>query len=305
MNKLTFEILINDCLSSIDLERPLSITENKYLLSIINDFEEGIWRYKKFQNYIWNNIAQTALSKKERESLIDHPQTTLTESAKNLRLANDTGKGSELSEILLYGIMKDHYQALSIVPKIFYKQNTQDNAKGADSVHIVLENNNDFSLWFGEAKFYQNIESSFTPVVNSLKNFLGTTDQIRKENSLITNYQDLDNQNLDEVLLANIKDALSTNNSIDNIKPKINIPILILYECNITNSKTELTDGYKKEIIINHKEQAESYFQKQLEKLNAIQKYKEIKFHLILFPIPDKEKIVTKFIEKAKFHREL
>ena len=52
--------------------------------------------------------------------------------------------------------MKHHYGALSAVPKIFYKQNVQDNAKGADSVHIVL-NNNDFSIWFGEAKFYPNL----------------------------------------------------------------------------------------------------------------------------------------------------
>ena len=45
-----------------------------------------------------------------------------------------------------------------------FKQNNQDNAKGADSVHIVIENENNFSLWLGEAKFYTNIESfnSFT-----------------------------------------------------------------------------------------------------------------------------------------------
>ena len=48
-------------------------------------------------------------------------------------------EGSELAEILLYGIMHHHYKALPVVPKIFNKQNSNDNAKGADSVHIVLE----------------------------------------------------------------------------------------------------------------------------------------------------------------------
>jgi hypothetical protein len=33
----------------------------KNILSLVNDFENGNWRYDKFQNYIWDNIAETAL----------------------------------------------------------------------------------------------------------------------------------------------------------------------------------------------------------------------------------------------------
>ena len=60
--------------------------------------------------------------------------TELIEAAKNLRLTDidgdDPGKGSEIAEIALYGIMHHHFGALPVVPKIFYKQNVQDNAKG-------------------------------------------------------------------------------------------------------------------------------------------------------------------------------
>ena len=80
--------------------------------------------------------------------------SSLRKVAKNLRISNDTGKGSELAEILLYGVMKHHYKTLPVVPKIFYKQNCQDNVKGADSAHIVLEDDGSFSLWYGESKFY-------------------------------------------------------------------------------------------------------------------------------------------------------
>jgi hypothetical protein len=38
----------------------------------INDFESGKWRQDKFQEYIWNNIAETALSKEERKNLVDY-----------------------------------------------------------------------------------------------------------------------------------------------------------------------------------------------------------------------------------------
>jgi hypothetical protein len=82
--------------------------------------------------------------------------------------------------------MKDYYTALSVVPKIFYKQNVNDNAKGADSVHIVIDNNEqDFSLWFGEAKFYQNIDGAINSAINSVDGFLRNDEQIRKENSII------------------------------------------------------------------------------------------------------------------------
>lgn len=84
---------------------------------------------------------------------IASPYTTLTESVKNLRLVDtDNGQGSEIAEIVLYGIMRYYYGALPVVPKIF----ANDNAKGADSVHIVLDDKGDFTLWLGEAKFYSN-----------------------------------------------------------------------------------------------------------------------------------------------------
>jgi hypothetical protein len=33
----------------------------EHVLSLANDFESGEWRYGRFQNYIWDNIAETAL----------------------------------------------------------------------------------------------------------------------------------------------------------------------------------------------------------------------------------------------------
>lgn len=162
------------------------------LLSLINGFEDGQWRYSRFHNYIWDNIAQTSLTAKERASLVNH--SLMAAAAQNLRLVDTSdgiGEGSELAEIVLYGIMKDYYKAISAVPKIFYKQNSQDNAKGSDSVHIVLHGNNDFSLWIGEAKFYNSIENArLSQVIKSVGNAL-ETDKLRKENSIITNLSEL------------------------------------------------------------------------------------------------------------------
>lgn len=292
---MTFEILIKE-----------PFFDKNYALSLINDFESGEWRYEKFKNYIWDNIAETALSKIERDSLVNKPSSVLAESAKKLRITNnDTiGKGSELCEILLYGIMKEYYSALPVVPKIFYKQNSNDNAKGADSVHIVIEDNsNDFSLWFGEAKFYESIDGAINSAIMSVDNFLRNDNQIKKENSIITSVSDIDKMGLSTELVEKIKSTLSGENSLDNIKPKINIPILLLHECDITKEENEFTEEYKNKIISFHKDKANEYFRKQVEEMSNIFKYSDIKFHLILFPIPNKQIIVDAFIDNANHHR--
>jgi hypothetical protein len=305
---MKFKILIDDVFSVCNQDNTLTLIDNKRVLSVINDFEDGSWRYDKFQKFIWNNIKETALSYRERQALISEGEdSVLTEAAKNLRLIDDkedAGKGGEIAEILLYGIMKNYYKALPVVPKIFYKQNSQDFAKGADSVHIVIENETTFSLWFGESKFYNSIENSrLDKIVESVNNSI-SKDKLKKENSIITNVSDLnDLPEIPDSLREDIKSALNREVSIDNIRTILNIPILLLHECKITNQTTHLTDEYIEEIKKYHKDRATQYFKKQIGKCAGIDQYSEIKFHIILFPVPEKKKIVDKFIQKANAYR--
>src|SRR5690606_40448142 len=215
---MDFEILINSTFSDINTDSTLNPVDNKSVISMINNFEATKWRYNHFQNFIWDNIAETSLSHRERESLVNSHHSLLTYAAKNLRLSDKSGdisKGSEIAEIVLYAIMNHHFNALPVVPKIFYKQNAQDNAKGADSVHIIIENHTDFSIWFGEAKFYNSIEDARLPeIISSVENSL-LTEKLKKENSIITNLPDIDSLIGDEALRNSIKTALSPRESID------------------------------------------------------------------------------------------
>lgn len=304
---MDFEILIDDFFLKLEADSKLVPIENKRVLSLINDYEDMKWRYEKFESFIWDNIALTALSAQEREKLADRSHSKMIASAKSLRLTDkpkDVGKGSELAEIVLYAIMHHHYKALSVVPKIFYKQNAQDNAKGADSVHIAIEGNGEFSLWFGEAKFYNSIEDArLTSVVESVGNSL-VTDKLKKENSIITNTADIDTLVEDGGLVKMIKAALSNQVSIDQIKAKLHIPILILHECKITSSAVELTDDYRSKIKAHHLDRAKAYFKKQIELLSgSVAKYSEIKFHIIFFPVPDRTKVINEFIADVTHYK--
>jgi uncharacterized protein DUF1837 len=303
---MDFEVIIDNSLLKLGITEGVDPAHNKGLLSVINDFEDGKWRREKFDSFVWDNIAETALSQKEREALEGQPQSLLTAAAKNLRLTDaekDIGKGSELAEIVLYGIMRHKYGALPVVPKIFHKQNAQDNAKGADSVHIILEADGDFTLWFGEAKFYNSIEDPrLNSIVESVKKSLDTK-KLKKENSIIINLPDLDQLVIAPDTRNKIKQALANKNSIDSIKQLINIPILILHECAITAEASEITDEYVEKITKFHKDRAISYFRKQISALKDISKYSEVRFHLILFPVPEKQPIIDEFVKSVTHYK--
>jgi hypothetical protein len=305
--KLDFDILFQCSLADIITKNDISIS-NEFILSIINGYEDKKWQYENFKSFIWNNIAETALTKKERDALLDSPFDILKEAAKNLRLTDsedDPSKGSEIAEIILYGVLKKYYNALPIVPKIFYKQNPNDNAKGADSVHIVLdEKGDDFSLWFGEAKFYKKIDkSNLLRIIKSVESLL-QPEKIRKENKIITNVKELDSYIENEDVRKNIIEMLSSDVSLDRIRPKLHIPIFLLYECEITARYTEMSDEYRQEVSLYHKERAEAYFRKQIEQLSSIPKYEEAHFHFIIFPVPQKQIIVNDFIKQSRVLRE-
>lgn len=302
MATINFDILIDSSL--YDLTQDSSIGKNNNLLSEINNFESGEWRYSRFHEYIMNNIFLTTLSYEERQKIPNDSFTCFKKACQNLRIleSDDNGKGSEIAEILLYAIMKDHFNALPAIPKIFYKENVNDYAKGADGVHIVLDEN-DFSLWYGEAKFYKNFGTTeFDTIAKSVLNSLNPK-KVRKENELLTNLNDLRNILKDNPQKEKILNFLSDDTSLDDIKKKLHIPIMILYECPITTRTIEMSDEYKRSIIEDQINKSKKYFLKQNEICSKVFKYESVTFHLILFPVPNKTEIADKIWKTAKEFR--
>lgn len=299
---VTFDVVVDDILQNLSANE--INPNNKTLLSLVNDFESGSWRNRKFEHFIWDNIKETALSQTEKEALIGNEKTVLFKSARNLRLLSGEDSGGEIGEILLYGIMRKYYNALPIVPKIFYKQNRNDFAKGADSIHITLNNDGTFSLWLGEAKFYNSLEDDrLNSIITSVHNMF-IEDKLRKELNIVTSTKDLDLFIKDAKLLAEIKHKFSDGISLDEIKQQLHVPILILHECDITKSNTDTFEEYKIKIKEKHIKKTETFMKKQDKKFADVYNYQEIKFHLILFPVPDKSKIVEKFHKIAMFERD-
>lgn len=299
--KLSFELLEDINLSEICVDQ----SANRKLLSLSNDFEEGKWRDTHFIRFILNNIGETALTEEERQKALGiNLYGALQNAISRLRLVEeDKGKGGEIAEIILYGIMRQYYNALPVVPKIFYKQNDKDNAKGADSVHICLEDEGKFSLWLGEAKFYNSIDDGrldnpVNSVLSSLENHA-----LRKETSIICNLKEMELLIKSHNIIKQIKEALHPETNIEKIRSLLHVPILLLHECSITAGASELTDELKNRIIEKHRNCAINYFKKldnkNPKRENPIYKLDEIKFHLILLPVPKKDMIISMFYKKV------
>lgn len=303
---MNLQVLVDAALLELVPECDLAPSENKHVLSLVNDFEDGGWRYTAFQDLIWDNIAQTALSHRERLSLVGRSHSELRSAARNLRLVDtpdDAGEGSELAEILLYAVMKHHYGALPVVPKIFYKQNRQDFAKGADSVHIVVSNDGSFTLWLGEAKFYNSIEDSrLERVVQSVVVALAG-DKIRKETAIITNVADLDLLDIPQDTRDSIRAALDQDLSLDKLKPRLHVPVLLLHQCQHTAGCSQMTDEYRTALVEYHRERALAYFKKQVAKATDVHLYESVTFHVILVPVPSKREVIRRFVEGVGFWR--
>lgn len=294
---MVFDVIIHDNWKKERIGKAFD-EQNHHMLGLANDYENGEWRYNKLASFFMNNLCEAALSAEERAAMVDNPYDNLVKAAKKLqKLQNDDGdidvKGGEIGEVMLYGIMKHYYGALPIVPKIYHKQNCNSPALGVDSVHLVYEydkatDKKCFSLWMGEAKFYKDINKAVERAINSIKEHL-EEDILDNENSIIMYNGDLQHfEEIKEVMPELMKYLDLRNNSLDEYKKKLHIPVFIMYECQTTKSASEYLCEYREEIQREMIATAQKYYSKQKKIIGKIFKYDCINFHLILFPVPDK-----------------
>lgn len=287
-SEVSFEICVNE-----------NMKDNKFLLSLINDYEDKKWRYQKFTTFIIDMLSETALSHDEKKSLCGKLYSILEESIRKTNCQD-----GEMGEVFLYGIMKEYYNALPIVPKIFYKQSRKVNAYGADSVHVTIEDNK-CHLWLGESKFYQDIGDAIRKAIESIKETL-TTDKLKAEKKYISELKTLrkyleDNEkNLTCDIVDDFEKLCNRNSSIDDLKKILHVPISIIYECQTTNTFDILNEDYKEQIKKEHHKHCQKIIKNIQEGLGDVCYLNEIKFHIILFPVPNKNKIVELFQEKVK-----
>lgn len=262
--------------------------------SIHCDYEEGKWNYQQFMTWIKQHIAEYALSPQEIREVRKNPTQFFEAVERASRMVYGskakTKKRGEIGEIILHGLIYDIYKTRPVISKIYLKTARNDTVKGFDCVHSLANEDVLESLWLGEAKFYKRIDSAITEAVESVKTLIDKT-QLRNEFMVITNTIGNDQ----DPVIQQVKKLLHPSTSLDDIKPKICVPVLLTYESPVVNGATSIDqtflDSLDKEV------------QAHLEKFMQASSGIDLDIHVFVFSLHQKQDLINEFDRQLKAHQ--
>ena len=251
-----------------------------------SDYENGKWRAEDFAEYLIEWLPEFALKFSEYQDFNGATGVKLIKkAARNIYTTLKSENRGEFGEILLHALIREHFNSKPAVSKVFYKTSSNDTVKGFDAVHLV-EFENGYEIWLGEAKFYSDYKSAIDNVVSEIEQHL-EAGFLRNEFMFIEGKID------DKWKLATtFKELVSNRLSLDDIKKRICIPILITYNTDLYNKYTEFNEEFKTDIL-NECNKAFGVLEQKCQGFN-------IKLHVFLVPLASKEELVSHADEKLK-----
>lgn len=264
-------------------------------LALCAGFERGEWRNDQFADHVMEWLPEFALNHSELNEIGHHnAMRMMKKAAKIVYQTEKYGSRGEFGEILLHIAIRQIYQTIPAVSKIFYKSSVNETVKGFDAVHIVRKDNN-LELWIGETKFYENVSQAIYDVSKEIVDHL-ETDYLRSEFILIRNKVD---PSWPEAHA--FKALLQENVSLDNIFERACVPVLLTYDSPTVQSSKKSDLDYIDNI---RTEMSNSYAQMR-KKLSA--EYKKrfsealpITIHVILIPLKEKKKLLAALNARLK-----
>lgn len=251
-----------------------------------SDYESGKWRAEDFAEYLIEWLPEFALKFSEFESFNGPTgRKLLKKAARSVYTSIKKENRGEFGEILLHALVREHFNSKPAISKVFYKTSTNDTVKGFDAVHLV-EFENDYELWLGEAKFYSDYKRAINDVVGEIEQHLNNG-FLRDEFMFVEGKID------DKWELAKkFKDLVSNRISMDDIKKRICIPILITYNTDLYNKYTVFNEEFKTDVL-NECNKAFGILEEKCQGIN-------VKLHVFLVPLGNKQELVSCADKKLK-----
>lgn len=257
------------------------------LLGLCAGFETRIWRKQQLVDYIFEYIPEFALSYSECTNLTASNMIRMFRNAVNNIYKSDKYKNrGEFGELILHAILREVYNTIPAISKIYYKDGPNETVKGFDAVHVI-SNDGELELWLGEVKFYSSISKAISDVVSEIQGHT-KTDYLRSEFVAITNKIDEKWPHAEKLQML-----LDPNTSLDDVFEKACIPVLLTYD-STTISKH---DSYSAQYVSEIKEE----FNKHYETFkNAFTEGLPLEVHLFLLPLKTKADLVACIDKKLK-----
>lgn len=193
----------------------------------------------------------------------------------------------EFGELILHLILRDQFNTIPLLSKIYFKDSLGHTVHGFDCVHIEPESK---TLWLGESKLYLDPKRGLHELINDIEEHF-KVDYLDAEFSLIAKkIKHFDNIPESE----HWKMLLSSSSKLKDKLNEIYIPLLCTYSCELFtkyNDETDINfiDEYEKKI-----RSLNEYF----ESKNNHPLKSKLKIIIILFPVQCKLTLVKKLHNK-------
>lgn len=228
----------------------LSLTPS--LTAVCAGYEGGEWRSADYARHLLNWVPDFALRYSERAGF--NTGTGMEQIRRAVQLVFGTrsaGQGGVPGEILLHIVCREVFGSETVVNKVFFKTNENDEVKGFDAVHIV-NTPDGLELWLGEAKFCARRSDAISAALASVRAHL-QTDYLKSEFRLIT-------PKIDDAwpYARQVRQLIDQNVSLDAVFERVTIPVLLAYESPAVQGhsrdcaefraafETEMRDGWER-----------------------------------------------------------
>lgn len=198
-------------------------TKNPDDSSFTLDYERGRYRQTELVGLIRDTVPFFALTAKEISS-IDKSEWN-KQSFTRISDANINSKG-DYGELLLYLVLSIFYDVPKFVTKARLRSTTKDQIKGFDCAHFSIENEQ-VTLWLGEAKFHKSVSGAVSSAYKSLNDHLNDPEKIKSELKILGGEIEI-NKTIEPRKYDLLKQYVSGGKSLD--KVNISIPVLITYD---------------------------------------------------------------------------
>lgn len=264
-------------------------------IALCAGYESGSWRNDQLADHAMEWLPEFALTYSELIS-IDH-SNAIRMARKAARLVYQTGKygnRGEFGELFLHIAIRQVFDTIPAVSKIYYKSAINETVKGFDAVHVV-RGTAGLELWIGETKFYSAVSRAITDVCKEIIDHL-RIDYLKNEFLLIQNK--LDSSWPEE---KELRSLLNPNVSLDTIFTRVCVPVLLTYESKAVSGNSKTDTKYLDEV----KEEIERAYLKLRTDLGASYKATygsdlPVTVHVILIPLAGKKTLVTTLDKRLK-----
>jgi hypothetical protein len=262
------------------------------LVALCAGFEAQEWRASQLGRHLFEWLADFAFTDSELDSF-NHATAAefLARAAAAVYESDRYERRGEFGELLLHAVIRQEFDSLPAISKVYFKDTPNATVHGFDAVHVVVDDAGGLELWLGEVKFYGDVTDAMTSVAAELRAHT-ERDWLRTEFLAISNKIDGAWPHA-----AALEDLIHRNRPVEEILERIRIPVLVTYDSEAVAAATRSDAAYVAAFDAEVRELQRRFARKRLPT--------EVVIHLLLVPLAEKRRLVDVLDERLRHYREL